>query len=540
MASRRDFLRTLGAAAVAGCAPAVPPLPPGELLGMSHALGHRLRDGGFPPAEETRSVGVLVVGGGVSGLSAAWKLDKAGLDDFLVLEMESEAGGNSRAGSSPLVAYPWGAHYLPLPTQESRAVRELLAEIGTLQGDAAAPSPVYDENRLCATPQERVFRDGLWQEGLLPHLGVSAEERAQQRRFQQAMEGLKQARGRDGRRAFAIPMELSSRDPQWLVLDRIPFSRWLDEQGFTAPTLRWLADYACRDDYGLRSAQTSAWAGLHYFACRTGRAANATGDTVLTGPDGNGWLLRGLARRAEGRVLTGALVWRIEEGRQSVTVDCWVPAEGRSRRYVARQVVWAAPLFLLPRVWRGLPAPLAAAARNGDYAPWLVANLHLADFPEERHGAPTAWDNVLYEGQGLGYIVATHQLIRRRLPGTVFTYYRDFSDLEPAAARRLLLDTSRESWADGILAELERVHPDLRRHTTRLDVFRHGHAMRRPIPGSLWGAGRPALAAWSSPRVKLAHADLSGFSLFEEAQYRGILAAERVLRTEGRRFSSSL
>ena len=507
---------------------------------MSHGLGHRLRDGGFPPADEIRRVGVLIVGGGVSGMAAAWKLDKAGLDDFVVLEMEGEPGGNSRAGSSPLVPYPWGAHYLPLPTLESRAVRELLVEIGTLQGDAAAQSPVYDENRLCATPQERVFRDGLWQEGLLPHLGVPAEERAQQRRFQQAMEGFKQARGRDGKRAFAIPMELSSRDPQWLALDRIPFSRWLDEQGFTAPTLRWLADYGCRDDYGLRSAQTSAWAGLHYFACRNGHAANATGDTVLTGPDGNSWLLRGLARRAGGRVTTGALVWRIEEGRQAVAVDCWLPAEGKSRRYLARQVVWAAPLFLLPRVWGGLPAPLAAAARDGDYAPWLVANLHLADFPEERRGAPPAWDNVLYEGEGLGYVVATHQLIRRRLPGTVFTYYREFSDREPAAARRLLLETSRESWADGILAELERVHPDIRRHTTRLDVFRHGHAMRRPIPGSLWGSGRAALAAWSSPRMKLAHADLSGFSLFEEAQYRGVLAAERVLRTEGRRFSSSL
>ena len=44
--SRRDFLRTVGAAALAGCAPSgTPALPPGDLLGMSHALGHRLREG---------------------------------------------------------------------------------------------------------------------------------------------------------------------------------------------------------------------------------------------------------------------------------------------------------------------------------------------------------------------------------------------------------------------------------------------------------------------------------------------------------------
>ena len=33
----------------------------------------------------------------------------------------------------------------------------------------------------------------------------------------------------------------------------------------------------------------------------------------------------------------------------------------------------------------------------------------------------------------------------------------------------------------------------------------------------------------TAPRLKLAHADLSGFSLFEEAQYRGVLAAQACL-----------
>ena len=144
---------------------------------MSHALGHRLRDGNFPEPEETRKAEVVIAGGGVSGLAAAWRLAKAGSEDFLVLEMEAETGGNSRSGASPLVAYPWGAHYLPLPTRESRAVRELLAEIGTLTGDPDAERPLYDENRLCATPQERVFRNGLWEDGLLPRIGVDADER---------------------------------------------------------------------------------------------------------------------------------------------------------------------------------------------------------------------------------------------------------------------------------------------------------------------------------------------------------------------------
>jgi monoamine oxidase len=495
---------------------------------MNHALGHRLRDGNFPAPSETRKTGVLIVGGGISGLSAAWKLANSLVDDFLVLEMESEAGGNSRAGRSPLVAYPWGAHYLPLPSQESVHVRELLAELGVLQGDPAAQRPTYDERYLCATPQERVYRNGLWDEGLLPQRGVDASERAQQKRFHERMDELKQAKGRDGRRLFAIPMALASRDPEWQALDQISFVQWLNDNGFTAPTLHWLANYACRDDFGTPYDQVSAWAGLHYFACRNGEAANASGDTVLTAPEGNAWLARGLAQKAGDRVLTGALVWRIEEGKSGVVVDTLFG--DKTVRFEARQLIWAAPAFVLPRVWPGIPDDLKAAALAGDYAPWLTANLHLADFPEERHGAPAAWDNVFYDSPGLGYVSATHQLIRRRLSGTVFTYYRALHDVAPAEGRRLLMETPREAWAEGILAELERVHPDIRKLTTRLDIFRNGHAMRRPAPGSLFDGQRKKMAGFESPHITLAHADLSGFSLFEEAQYRGVLAAQRVLK----------
>jgi phytoene dehydrogenase-like protein len=528
LTSRRDFLATVGAAALAGCAPAAKtPLPPGELLGMSQALGHRLRDGGFPAPSETRKTGVLIIGGGISGLSAAWKLAKASVDDFLVLEMEAEPGGNSRAGQSPLVSYPWGAHYLPLPTRESTLVRELLAELNVLQGDPAVEKPRYEERYLCATPQERVYRNGLWEEGLLPHRGLDAAEREQQHRFHLRMEEFKNAKGRDGRRAFAIPMELSSRDLEWRQLDQIPFSQWLNDNGFTAPSLHWLANYATRDDYGTAHTQTSAWAGLHYFACRNGEAANASADTVLTAPDGNAWLMRGLAASASGRIVSGALVWRIEEGKQSVTVDALLGQ--KTVRFEARQIIWAAPAFILPRVWPAMPGELRSAALAGDYAPWLTANLHLADFPEERRGAAPAWDNVFYDSPGLGYVTATHQLIRRRLTGTVFTYYRALHDVAPADGRKLLLETPREAWAEGILSELERVHPDIRRLTTRLDIFRNGHAMRRPVPGSIWYGQRQKLVDFFSRRITLAHADLSGFSLFEEAQYRGVVAAGKLL-----------
>ena len=214
---------------------------------MNHALGHRLRDGALPSVGATRRCGILIVGAGISGLSAGWWLARAGRDDFTILELEAEPGGNSRGGQGPQLAYPWGAHYLPLPGPEAVLVRELLAELGVLQGSPAAQRPIYDERYLCATPQERIYRNGLWEEGLLPQRGLDAAELAQQKRFHDRMAELKQATGQDGRRLFAIPMAFFAfrlngayfAIGTWVVADiaRLGISQWKALGGGTGTSL---------------------------------------------------------------------------------------------------------------------------------------------------------------------------------------------------------------------------------------------------------------------------------------------------------------
>ena len=136
-------------------------------------------------------------------------------------------------------------------------------------------------------------------------------------------------------------------------------------------------------------------------------------------------------------------------------------------------------------------------------------------------------------------MVATHQTLRMRPGPTVLTFYQALSDSAPRTARQALLATPREVWARRILDDLARPHPDIRERTKRLDVFRHGHAMVRPRPGTIWGTDRSQLLEGAG-RLQFAHADASGMSLFEEANYRGVLAAERALRRLGVRFDSSL
>jgi hypothetical protein len=60
-------------------------------------------------------------------------------------------------------------------------------------------------------------------------------------------------------------------------------------------------------------------------------------------------------------------------------------------------------------------------------------------------------------------------------------------------------------------------------------VMRIGHAMVRPTVGAIFSAERQALKRPNGGLI-FAHSDISGLSLFEEAQYRGVVAADHVLR----------
>jgi hypothetical protein len=236
---------------------------------------------------------------------------------------------------------------------------------------------------------------------------------------------------------------------------------------------------------------------------------------------------------------TAALVHRVEPRAREVVVEAYLPDEDRSVAIAAQHVLWAAPAAFAARALAGGEADFTAALRAFEYAPWLVANLTLDDAPLDRHGAPLSWDNVLYDSPALGYVVATHQSVASHRGATVLTYYWPLADEPPAEARRRLLATPREAWAERILADLARPHPEIRATVRNLDVFANGHAMACPRPGAVWSAARRRVEQGAA-RVHFAHSDASGFSLFEEAQYRGVVAAERALTSLGVRTDTIL
>ena len=507
------------------------PLPQGEIVGASDVFGHRVRDGiriEVPPDKWT-NVPIVIVGGGVAGLTAAWRLVNSGFNNFVLLELESAPGGTSRSGSNHVSSFPWGAHYIPAPLKENQHLVALLDEMGMLEGRDQFGEPVVAEQFLCRDPEERVFYKGRWYEGLYLHAGETSDDREQYARFNSEMDRWVSWTDKKGRRAFTIPVSMCSDDAEVTDLDRISMSDWLAQRNLTSPRLRWWIDYACRDDYGMTLDQTSAWAGLFYFCSRVPNPS-VESQPLITWPEGNGRLVNHLVQKTKENInLDRAAVEIILTNDQAevITID----RDGRNPHgFRAQRLIFAAPQFVgryVIRDYRDKPPPHLSEFQFGA---WMVANLTLKNRPAlgTNRNFPLAWDNVLYESPSLGYVVATHQQGRDRGP-TVLTYYYPLCDQDPRVARTRLLQTDWKEWAEVALTDLSRAHPEIRQLVERLDVMRWGHAMIRPRTGFMWGQERRA-AATPYRSIHFAHSELSGIALFEEAFDAGIRAADEVLK----------
>nr|WP_315239429.1 FAD-dependent oxidoreductase [uncultured Albidiferax sp.] len=525
---RRHFLAST-ALPLLGCAPTHETT--GGFTGIAVERGHLLQEARTWPTPRitsvTRRTDVLIAGGGVAGLAAARALRLKGVEDFALLELEDHAGGNSRGGAVSGIACPLGAHYLPVPSDDAPDVQNLLEELGVRQ--RVAGRWVFDERHLCHSPQERLFLHGAWQDGLLPVQGVGAATLAQYQKFAALVEQLRQ------QARWTIPMPNRPLAQVQQALAAITFAAYLDKHGLRDAYLRWYLDYCCRDDFGAGTATVSAWAGIHYFASRHGfhapGADNGERDSVLTWPEGNGWLTQRLAAKLGDRLHTGQVIVRIAETRHGVEVDAFNTASQTLERWQARRAIVALPVFVAARVVQSPPNFLTQAAARTTYAPWLVANIHIATPLHDRPGPAPSWDNVLYGNgtrMGLGYVDAMHQSLRPVPGATVLTYYRALGDTP--FGRRLLLEKPWTAWRDEILAELATAHPDIAHKAIRMDITRYGHAMAIPTPAVSSQIGLQRLfrgreKLQKSQRLAFAHSDWAGYSVFEEAFTLGHQAA---------------
>jgi hypothetical protein len=240
-------------------------------------------------------------------------------------------------------------------------------------------------------------------------------------------------------------------------------------------------------------------------------------------------LVERLAEGLGNRLHLERMALSVSQGRDEVSVQVWNQQAQRQECWTARSLVLAVPLAIGARLLgNAAPQALHDALAQQAVAPWLVANLQLSEEPLERPGAGPAWDNVAFGSSSLGYVRAQHQRLSPPPPGSpvILTAYHAL----PRQQRKSLLAQAWQTWAERVVSDLAQMHPDLPAKVQRVDLARHGHAMSIPVPGVRSSAH---LARLRQPgafgdRLFWAHADLIGYSVFEEAFSLGHEAGLRV------------
>ena len=533
--SRKGFLK-LGALALA-----IPYLHSCNLLkdkkvipirfaGANSKTGHLLRTGQFPaPAvADVVTVETLVVGGGVSGLSAARYLHKNNYNDFVLLELDTMVGGNAKGGKNAVSEYPYGAHYLPLPNEKFSDLITFLHEHNIVTGFDDKGLPIYNEDHLCAEPQERLHYKGLWHEGLPPKTGMSEAEKNELLRFLALTESYKSKTWSDQKPAFTIPVEWSSEDEALMQLDKLTMAEFLKQQKFETEFLHWYINYCCKDDFGTSMHRVSAWAAMHYFSSRNGKAANAGSFEQLVWPEGNHFLVKCLKKEIAPKIKAGHLVYKVEKAGESWQCLVFDVNANKSVTYNCKNIIFATPQFVNKR----LLGTIAGVDFNDfAYYPWLTANITINNKFALNGLSELCWDNVSYDSKSLGYVNACHQTSDRAQFKTVLTYYYNFSENAPKAEREFIYGKDENYWKEFIISDLQNIHEGIEELIDDIELYAFGHGMISPVPGFRNMASRKKLAE-GFDNLQFVNSDVSGISIFEQAFYRGTEAAKNIINSK--------
>ena len=503
----------------------------GELIAESYRLAHSLRDGTLEIpslAPEGPLHDAIVLGAGVSGLMAAWELQRGGLADVVVYEKEGYVGGNARKSEANGTDYTCATWSIARP--RDRFLTRLLQDLDVLDGFAPDGSPRIKPAFVGQGPEYNTLIDGVWYseddaEGgagsALARMPISPKDRRDLREFYLELREGSSRRGHDGRPAFAMPVEEASRDPEIRGLDRITMEEYAARKGW-GPRARAIIDDWCTGSLGGTSSEVSAYAFLSFESL-------GQGGEGITLPGGNAWLAERLAGHVgRDRIRTGLMAVRVENHGAEARVVLVDPGTGRFAVRRARSVVIACPKHITGR----MVPEMSAGARQGfhrfRYGALLMGAASVMRTPATQ-GAPLAWYNSSVGSFVQGFLVADYNSARWRKgdPGRPNVLCL-WAPLAGKVTRQDLLVEPWSHWADRMADDLESMVPGVANTVSRLDVYVWGHHMVVAYPGFLTGGARTAVTR-PLGRITFAHHDRNGMPSFELATRAGYDAAREAL-----------
>ncbi len=327
-----------------------------------------------PLAEKIeKHVPVVVVGGGVAGLTAMYELLGKHHIPALLLESKDYLGGNARAATSPKnIPHPAGATiFLPGGREHSKLWQEL-------------ELPLSEENSLkpeiIILPSGERFTPFGTREELAEFKPTSEEAKAARRSFQQMLRDLKEI-ARSPRQAITVPIQNATRRAleKW---GNMSFAEFLARYN---PLAAKIADTYIRSDLAAPSDDVAAYAGMVDL--------EDLNNPRYVLPGGNGYVCNRMAEKinqaaktqgqAESPLQIQNVVTRVEQTKNRALVQYRDP-KGELHVISADQVLMAAPYQDVPRLMK-VPARVQAVMDSVRKSSYAIVNIYLNKTPVKTH-----------------------------------------------------------------------------------------------------------------------------------------------------------
>ncbi|AZQ62705.1 NAD(P)/FAD-dependent oxidoreductase [Flammeovirga pectinis] len=317
-------------------------------------VGHTVMESLLYPKVKQQNVDYIIVGGGVSGLTSAYKLKG---QDYLLFELSDRFGGSSSAENYKNTRFAQGAHYdMSYPNKFGTDALNVLLELGVIQKEGEIYEFVDKEYLINKDDLSWCSYKGEYYDDVF--FDLESEEK-----FYALIEEFFDK--------ITLPTSLIS--DELMYLDTMTFAHWLSIQDVALSEEFLLGvDYHLKDDFGADANVISALAGISYYAVRPNDYKWAS---TFSPPQGNAYFIDKLLDSLPtqkcklNHIVRG--IEHLEDGTFKVEV---IDVQNQKINLInTKNIIYAGQKHALKYICKPLYQPF----KDQKTAPWLVVNILL-------------------------------------------------------------------------------------------------------------------------------------------------------------------